>query len=549
MFFFHGSNIRIKDTIFPHKAHCDLKETGNCYGIYCSNKCYHAFAHSIVGNKKNCSWSFNGIDTIKISDKAIIEEYGFIYIFESNDYTQLSKNQFLVHDSLKYFMRVKIWIPAFTKKKDDKIIILSDKIDNYIKTCLFLRLNFLKMECCISKNEYNILKMIDDFCYPNEIFYEDKYHGYDHALRVAYFALYLFKNNKTFSIRNLYILVKSCLYHDIGRFIDEKGVRHGQKGRDKYLQIYNKDKDDDISRLILQHDLEGLDRDDILLVLLKDADILDRARFGFNKVNVNCLIDENSRDLFFNHSFRELYEKKPQTIIVFPFSFGGAYISENSPLFLEHELKKNIIFSNIIFDEISKDFDSSPRMLLENLYIRLKNMNDKKCVILGGNHLSMLPVHIKAEENNFCSIVLDAHRDYISEEGYNHANFLKYIKKNQILIYGYRDRNNSDRPLNIYNFSKEEKKDFFDYIIQNVYLGKTFYIDIDVDVLDPVIFPCTYKKIEKGLNFEDIKEIFDIIGIERIRWLSISEYISYDDDNNYYQIIEMIINYFLNGIL
>ena len=93
-------------------------------------------------------------------------------------------------------------------------------------------------------------------------------------------------------------LCDAVLYHDIGRTNDDVDESHGKASRQIYLEDTIDDDsvtgfliqyhgiDDDVARADLESsDIQDKNRVWLLYTILKDADALDRVRFGMRAVN------------------------------------------------------------------------------------------------------------------------------------------------------------------------------------------------------------------------------------------------------------------------
>lgn len=198
----------------------------------------------------------------------------------------------------------------------------------------------------------------------------------------------------------------------------------------------------------------------------------------------------------------------------------------------------------------SLNWNESPKEYNERVLIELEKIEKKysKILIFGGNHLALLPVYKLTEDLSYNSLTLDAHRDYLLNDGMlTHGSFLRFIKKEKSKRYilGFRDE-----------IKKEDKYNFFDKEISAAtIMNKKLdipnenlkYIDIDVDVLDETIFPFTSCKKDNGISLNKLYEILDYINISNIKFLSISEYAYVlDKEKQGLELIFSIINKFIN---
>ena len=129
--------------------------------------------------------------------------------------------------------------------------------------------------------------------------------GHDalHTLRVLFHALLLVEmEDLTLSDEETRMLMDAVIYHDIGRTNDDTDESHGKASRDIYAAGHESENpgtgflieyhciDDTVAR----RDLEALslpdaDRIWLLYTILKDADALDRVRFGLRYLDPKYL--------------------------------------------------------------------------------------------------------------------------------------------------------------------------------------------------------------------------------------------------------------------
>ncbi len=128
---------------------------------------------------------------------------------------------------------------------------------------------------------------------------DEEGHDAEHTLRVLFDALLLIQIQKIkLTQEETYQLCDAILYHDIGRVNDDIDDDHGKASRQIYLEdsidedpttgflIQYHCIDDDVARADLESsDIQGKNRVWLLYTILKDADALDRVRFGMRAVN------------------------------------------------------------------------------------------------------------------------------------------------------------------------------------------------------------------------------------------------------------------------
>ena len=187
---------------------------------------------------------------------------------------------------------------------------------------------------------------------------------------------------------------------------------------------------------------------------------------------------------------------------------------------LKEKLKCDLLIINQFFSESPKDY-----LCRVQQSIRDAGSKYDRIVVLGGNHLSILPVYRWLYEYELLNIVtLDAHRDYYPEGSINHATFLKELgKKNtgKHYLVGARD---FDKHAEKHSCIEEIT---IDALKNNKSLidGGIGFLDIDLDVLDPNEFPWCGSTIDNGLTKEIVMSIIQYAVETHCKILAISEYI------------------------
>lgn len=124
-------------------------------------------------------------------------------------------------------------------------------------------------------------------------------HNAEHTLRVLFDALLIVRQaNIWLSLKQYEQLCTAIVYHDIGRTTDDVCAAHGKASAKIYHDSVEKPDpvvefliayhsvDDDVSEQFLREQLfENPERVLLLYSILKDADALDRARFGLQAVD------------------------------------------------------------------------------------------------------------------------------------------------------------------------------------------------------------------------------------------------------------------------
>ena len=168
--------------------------------------------------------------------------------------------------------------------------------------------------------------------------------------------------------------------------------------------------------------------------------------------------------------------------------------------------------------------------VLDEIYISTRKIvNDGKVpFMIGGEHLVTLPAFKAVYEkyNDVYILHFDAHTDLREEynnNGYSHATVIKRIwdkvGDNRIFQFGIRSGTKDE-----FNFALKEKHtymevesiDTFEKIINSLE-QKNVYLTIDLDVLDPSIFPGTGTPEPGGITYKELQNIFIILKESNIK--------------------------------
>lgn len=229
--------------------------------------------------------------------------------------------------------------------------------------------------------------------------------------------------------------------------------------------------------------------------------------------------------------------------VFLPFAFGGNPASESGPRaicsFLQLEPKKYICI-----EQTSKE---SAQQYLKKVYDILCPLlkTEKKLIIIGGNHLSILPVYAYFYNYDSTVVTLDAHCDFYPEKGLNHANFMRYLNnKNNTSHYILGARENI-QSINMYKHIKAVPINSF-CELYNTHRKPVNFLDIDLDVIDPEIFNWCGSPSDNGASIEEVLNVVNQYKKNNGTCLAISEYIpNFDTDNNGFKIIKMIVDAFV----
>lgn len=198
-------------------------------------------------------------------------------------------------------------ILEFFDNDEQEILILPTKVTD-IKVYDFYPLKFVNN--LIDDETFNAFTNFKYILNSHLNFKDDEYEDRKlHSLRVLLLSLVLGKL-KNLDIDDLYLLGLSAIYHDIGKTNNNSDEFYGLQSREIYERDNNID-DDTVKFLIEYHcvddeiALEELYKSNIcdrekakeLLFILKDANTLDRLRFGLRSLDFTYLKNEEAISL------------------------------------------------------------------------------------------------------------------------------------------------------------------------------------------------------------------------------------------------------------
>lgn len=162
--------------------------------------------------------------------------------------------------------------------------------------------------------------------------------------------------------------------------------------------------------------------------------------------------------------------------------------------------------------------------VLDEIYESTKEIvNDNKVpFMIGGEHLVTLPA-FKAIHDKYEDVYLlhfDAHTDLREEYNNNknsHATVIKRIwdivGDNRIYQFGIRSGTKEEFDFSLkqnHTYMEVGSIDTFEEIV-NQLKGKNIYLTIDLDILDPSIFPGTGTPEPGGITYKEFQNIFNVL--------------------------------------
>ena len=202
-------------------------------------------------------------------------------------------------------------IIEYFDNSEQEVLILPNKIKN-IKVH-----DFYSMDS-ISKKAEDILDIFGNYKYMLnnclDFEHDDNEHGKLHSLRVLLNALTLGKL-KGLSDYDLQVLAMASIYHDIGRTNNKIDNLHGLRSREifehsdfgeneiiKFLIEYHCIDDEVALKVLKDSNIADKVKTKKLFSILKDADALDRLRFGLRELDFTYLRNkESTRMILFAH--------------------------------------------------------------------------------------------------------------------------------------------------------------------------------------------------------------------------------------------------------
>lgn len=144
--------------------------------------------------------------------------------------------------------------------------------------------------------------------------------------------------------------------------------------------------------------------------------------------------------------------------------------------------------------------------------------NGKKFILIGGDHSITYPAISAVSKffENFVLIHIDAHldrRNIFENDELNYATVIKRIEEkigeDNVFSFGVRSHSKEERVTrNVYLFRVYEniRK------IENILVRKDFYISLDLDVLDPSVFPAVTNPEPGGISFNELLETIKFLS-------------------------------------
>mgnify|MGYP001773746767 FL=1 len=134
-------------------------------------------------------------------------------------------------------------------------------------------------------------------------------------------------------------------------------------------------------------------------------------------------------------------------------------------------------------------------------------------VFIGGDHFITYPI-IKtiSKFEKFPIIHIDAHldrRDTFENSKFNHATFIRRLEEEGFLIYtlGYRSYDKNLEYINENCYSFEVLNPLKEIIKKH----DKFYLTLDLDILDPSIFPSVSNPEPNGISFKELIECLKLL--------------------------------------
>ena len=135
-------------------------------------------------------------------------------------------------------------------------------------------------------------------------------HDENHMLRVLLFSFILIERYNEKGIKSIKgktkeDLLTAAMFHDIGRTNDDEDERHGLQSYEKWKE-FSKEENVFVRKLMESHSLKvekenwfETEEEKTAYRILKDADALDRQRFGLRELNSDFLRLDYSKELTF----------------------------------------------------------------------------------------------------------------------------------------------------------------------------------------------------------------------------------------------------------
>ena len=198
-------------------------------------------------------------------------------------------------------------LEAFFNIDEEELLILPENIE-VIDHIEFYGADFLQTDLLDANIFWGCKEQLRDLYFPN---LEEGVHDKLHSLRVLFLVNVICKH-LNINYADTVLLSTASIYHDIGRLNDGVCTSHGERS---YNEFFKKDfNDNELMKFLLTYHckddedaIEYLNNCDYseekkenfkqLLWILKDADALDRVRFGIKGLDFNSLRFDFSKKL------------------------------------------------------------------------------------------------------------------------------------------------------------------------------------------------------------------------------------------------------------
>lgn len=234
--------------------------------------------------------------------------------------------------------------------------------------------------------------------------------------------------------------------------------------------------------------------------------------------------------------------------VVFPFdSFGSGGTAAGARLLGDllreiiedtrresRPVRQKAFVGNLHIEDIAFDDPAAINGWLETGAIAARKVLKSDFAIwLSGNHLGCKPVYDVLSDETLV-VQLDAHLDcydlHDTQDTLSHGNFLRAVS-NPIVNIGHRDLFLKRRAIAKYLCDVHSAESLavrepqvFETLKRHVEASRQVWLDLDFDVLDPSIFPAVHQPLPFGLFGHHLLRIFEVIGFEKLRGVSFSEF-------------------------
>lgn len=209
---------------------------------------------------------------------------------------------------------------------------------------------------------------------------------------------------------------------------------------------------------------------------------------------------------------------------------------ENAPEIINKAIKEYCpdLYNTTKYESIGFQPGLSTEYKLSQIEIKYKILltQNERILSVGGDHLISYPLLkvLSEEKKDIVYIYLDAHHDFYDDEPFYNWNVARKIKNIGVKVVNIGFRNFLDEKIEQgmncipfkYDFDLNNFKKELAYFIKK---DKTIYFSIDLDILEPLIFPHVNSPVSCGILPRELFQIIEhVLTSYKPNFIDICEY-------------------------